>query len=328
MSRTAFVTGVTGFVGSHLARELDGQGWEIHALVRPASSLDDLHGLRLHVHSGDITDAGAVLDAMPPGVDAVFHVAASTSIWSGHNAMQDRVNIGGTRNVIEAAVQRNARRFVHTSSFATWGFQDTLLTEESPRTSATDWINYVRTKRIAADLVLEAAQAGRLDAVILSPAHILGPGDRRNWSRMMRMVQRGRLPAMPPGGGSFADVREVARAHVTAYHRAKRGRNYLLGGENATFHELIRITGEVLGRPVPSRTTPAWALQAAARVNALLALVTRSAPDITPESAAMIVRDMRCDSGRAARELDYRITPLRPLVQDTVAWLWKAGLMT
>lgn len=328
MSRTAFVTGANGFVGSHLARELVRQGWQVHALVRASSALDDVRDLPLKIRRGDITSSRDVLEAMPAGVDAVFHVAASTNVWSRHNAMQDRTNIGGTRNLIEAAARRGARRFIHTSSFATWGFRDAVLTESSPRTAATDWINYVRTKHVAAELVTAAARAGRLDAAILSPAHILGPGDRRNWSRMIRLVQRGRLPAVPPGGGSFADVREVARAHVTAYHRAVSGENYLLGGEDATFREFIALVGALLGKPVPSRPTPAWLLRTAARVNAAAARLTRIEPEITPESATMVIYDLRCDSGRAQRELDYRVTPLRRLAQDTIDWLWQASLMT
>jgi nucleoside-diphosphate-sugar epimerase len=327
MSLRAFVTGVTGFVGSHLARELHRQGWEVHAIVRPASRRDDVRDLPLRIRNGDIVHQDEVLAAMPEGVDAVFHVAASTSVWSGNNDEQDRVNIGGTRNVIEVAVRKRARRFIHTSSFATWGFQDTVLSEHSPRTSATDWINYVRTKHIAGSLVQDAVRAGRLDAVILSPAHILGPGDRRNWSRMMVMVQRGHLPGVPPGGGPFADVREVARAHVTAYHRAGRGETYLLGGENATFLEMIRLVGEILGKPVPTRASPGWQLKATARARTLIAGLTGKEPDITPESAVMIIHHLHCDSTRAQRELDYRVTPLRPLVQDTIDWLWKAGLM-
>jgi dihydroflavonol-4-reductase len=327
MKLKAFVTGATGFVGSNLVHELHHQGWEITVLARKTSIMDDLRNTPVKVYTGDVVDSGAILQAMPEGVDAVFHVAASTNVWSGNNDEQDRINIGGTRNIIEAAVQKHAGRLILTSSFTTWGFQNTLLTENSQRTDATDWINYVRTKYIAEKLVKEAVQEGRLDAVVLCPAHILGPGDRHNWSTMVRMVQQGKLPGVPPGGGAFADVREVAKAHIMAFHKAGKGETYLLGGEDVMFLELISIVGDILNKPVPARATPAWLMQAAARVKVMIAAITGKEPDITPESVVMISHHMQCDSSRAQRQLNYRFTPIRPLLQDTIDWLWEAGMM-
>jgi len=327
MSQRAFVTGASGFVGSNLVRELHNQGWQVHVLTRQGSSLEDIADLPMEVHLGDIVDSASVRDAMPHGVDAVFHVAASTNVWSGNNDEQDRINIGGTRDVIEAAVNAQAGRFIHTSSFTTWGFHDVTLTEHSPRTVDTDWINYVRTKYIAEQLVEDAVQSGRLDAVILNPGHILGPGDRRNWSHMISLVERGKLPGGPPGSGPFADVREVAKAHIQAFHKGASGEKYLLGGEFASFMEVIRITGDILGRPVPGRPTPAWVMKLAARVYGLLSMVTGKEPELTPESAAMITRNLLCDSSRAQRELGYKFTPVRVLVQETIDWMRDAAML-
>ena len=327
MSLEAFVTGASGFVGSNLVRELHNQGWRVHVLARPGSSLEDIADVPMEVHRGDIVDSASVRDAMPHGVDAVFHVAASTNVWSGNNDEQDRINIGGTRDVIEAAVNARAGRFIHTSSFTTWGFQDVTLTEHSPRTADTDWINYVRTKHIAEQLVEDAVQSGRLDAVILNPGHILGPGDHRNWSRMISLVEMGKLPGVPPGSGPFADVREVAKAHIQAFHKGESGEKYLLGGEIMSFMEVIRITGDILGKPVPGRPTPAWVMKAAARVYALLSMMTGKEPDLTPESTAMITRNLLCDSSRAQRELDYKFTPVRSLIQATIDWMRGAGML-
>lgn len=327
MSLKAFVTGATGFVGSNLVRELQRQEWEVFALVRPSSSLQDIRDVPVQIRSGDITDAASVFEAMPMGIDAVFHVAASTNVWSGRNDEQQRINVDGTRHLIEAAIAQRAGRLIHTSSFAVWGIQNALLKEDSPRIAATDWINYVRSKDIAENLVKQAVRQQRLDAVILNPAIILGPGDRHNWSRMVMMIDKGRLPGVPPGSGPFADVREVAKAHVAAYHKGKKGENYLLGGEEVTYLELIRIAGEILGKPVPPKATPGWLLKAAARVKALIAAITGREPDITPESAVIIIHHLRCDSRRAQDELAYRFTPIRPLLQETIDWLRQAGMI-
>lgn len=327
MSLTAFVTGASGFVGSNLVRELDRQGWSTTALARATSNLEDIDDLSVDVREGDIVDAESVHAAMPRKVDAIFHVAASTNVWAGNNDEQDRINIGGTRNVIEAAVKAGARRLIYTSSFTTWGIRDGVITEHSPRSRDSDWINYVRTKRIAEDLVKEAVKEGRLEAVILNPGHILGPGDRNNWSRMVRMVATDSLPGIPPGGGAFADVREIAKAHVAAFHHGESGEHYLLGGEDVSFAELLGIVGRLLGKPVPKKTTPAWVLRTMAHFNAAVASITRKPPKITPESALMICRHIECDSTRAKTVLDYQITPIRPLVEDTVNWMRSAGLL-
>ena len=229
--------------------------------------------------------------------------------------------------MLEAAIEAQAGRFIHTSSFTTWGFQDGMINEHSQRSAETDWINYVRTKHQAELLVEDAAKSERLDAVILCPGHILGPGDKNNWSRMIDLVNRRKLPGVPPGSGTFADVSEVAKAHIQAFHKGKAGTKYLLGGNMMSFLELVQITGQLLNRPVPKRATPAWVLKAAARLYSLQSLLSKKEPDLTPESAAMITRKLLCDSGRAREVLDYRFTPVRTLLQETIDWMRSKGML-
>lgn len=327
MGQTAFVTGATGFVGTHLVRALRDEGWTVTALVRDGSSRDSLAGLDVSFAPGDVTDAAALENAVPDGVDAVFHVAASTSTWSREKALQDRVNIGGTENVIAACRRRNAGRLVHTSSQSVWGFPQGTVDERTPWASDGEWINYIHSKRVAESRVKAAVNAGALDAVILNPAHILGPGDRHNWSRIIRLVNTGTLPGIPPGGGAFADVREVARAHIAAFHHGERGANYLLGGEDAGFLEIIQAIGELLGKPVPERASPAWQLRLAGRIAVIRAGLTGRAPDITPEGAAMITHHVHSDSRRARDRLGYRYASPRRLLRDTCDWMRTEGLL-
>lgn len=336
MTKIAFLTGATGFVGTHLARQLRRQDWRVIALVRPTAGRRDLHGLGLEFREGDITDPQSLDDAVPDGVDALFHVAASTSIWSRERALQERINVAGTENIIRAALKRGVRRLVHTSSFVVWGFHDATIDETTPWTDGDpadparpgdNWINYLRTKRLAERAVKTAVAERGLDAVICNPAHILGPGDRHNWSRMIRMVNEGSLPGIPPGGGAFADVRAVAAAHIAAWHRGERGANYLLGGEDISFLDLVRRIGVALGRPVPARTSPAWQLALAGRIASWRAAFTGKAPSITPEGAAMISRHIHCDSKRAVDALGYRFTPIDALLADTIRWMREEKLL-
>jgi len=328
MSLTAFLSGATGFVGSSLTRELLKQGWKTHILVREDSSHDEIEGLPVTIHRGDLTDRQSVMAAIPEQADAVFHVGASTNFWSRNNAFQNRVNIDGTQNMLDAAATAKVKRFIHTSSFTTWGFSQSELSEASERTTDTDWINYVRSKHLAEESVLQTTRVRGMDAVILNPAHILGPGDQNNWSRMIRMVYQGKLFAAPPGGGNFCDVREIAKAHVQAFHQGRTGEKYLLGGEYADFTEVVRIVGEVLDKRVPGRAAPAWIMSAWGHLNAAAARFTGNPPDITPESAAMVSFRIDCDSSKAMQELNYRFTPIRTLIEITAEWMETRGLLS
>ena len=327
MSLTAFVTGASGFVGSNLVRELHQQGWAVHILARPTSSLGEIEGIPYTLHEGDIADAESLADAVPANADAVFHVAASTNFWSRNNAMQTRVNVDGTANVMEAAMKSGARRLIHTSSFVTWGFQGGSFTETSPRDAGSDWINYVRTKHLSEQMVLDAVADGQLDAVVLNPANVLGPGDFHNWSRLVRMVHRNKLPAAPPGGGNFCDVREVAKAHIEAFHNGRSAEKYLLGGDFATYREVINLTAELLETRAPALTLPPLLFRALSYVMTPLASMAGTEPDITPESAAMSAREIRCDSSKAMRELDYKAVPVKDMLAETIEWMRAQDLL-
>lgn len=132
---------------------------------------------------------------------------------------------------------------------------------------------------------------------------------------------------MPPGSGAFADVREIAGAQVRAWQLARFGQTYLLGGQQASFLELVTRIGALLGRRTPARVTPAFVLKAVAQLSHALSLISRKPPDTTPEAAAFTCHHLLVDSGKAIAALDYRETPLEPLLADTIAWMRGEGLL-
>lgn len=326
MGKSAFVTGATGFIGQNLLEVLHEAGWRVTALVRPGSRTGPATRLGAELVEGDVSDADSLARAMPEGLDCVFHVAASTSMWSRNDALLERVNVGGTRNVVEAALARGARRFVHTSSVAAYGLHDGRIDEDTPQLGASSWIGYFRTKALAEREVRAGIERG-LDAVILNPVHVMGRYDRGNWSRLVLMGAQGRLPGVPPGSGSFCHGAEVARAHLAAAERGRSGANYLLGGVDATFQELVRTIGEVTGRRVPTRVTPAPLLRALGRMSQWWSYVSKREPDMTPEGVAIACAHIHGDSTRAERDLGYRAVPLRAIVEDCVTWLRAEGLL-
>jgi len=324
--RTAFVTGATGFLGLNLVEELLAQGWHVIALHRASSDLEYLRRLPAARAVGDVTQAASVRRAMPQGVDAVFHVAGDTSLWSKQNATQDRVNIDGTRNVVGAALEKRARRFVHTSSISVYGLQNGRIDERAEQLGRVSPVNYQRSKFLAEEAV-RAGLARGLGAVILNPAAIIGRYDTRNYARIVTLVATGKLPGVPPGSLSFCHAREVARAHVAAAECGRAGENYLLGGTDASFLELVREIGAALGRPVPARATPAWVMRALGALGALRGAHAGRAPALTPEAARMVSRNVSCNCDKAVRELGFTPLPLADMVADCVRWMAAEGLL-
>ena len=330
--RTAFVTGATGFLGLHVVEQLLASGFRVVALHRASSDLRFLsrfvagHPLTLAV--GDVTDRASLERAIPSGCDGVFHVAGNTNFWRGGNAQQTLENVDGTRNVVEAALERGARRLVLTSSCSAYGDQPPVPFDESAKQNgATSSVNYERTKYLS-EVEARAGIARGLDAVILNPTKILGKYDRTSWGRMIIAVDAGKLPGVPPSTASFCCAVEVAKAHLAALDRGKSGENYLLGGTDASYVEFVRIVGELAGKKVPTRGTPLWMMWPVALSLDLVARFTRKAPLITPESLVSLGHSPRVRSEKAMRELGYRAVPLETMVRNCYEWLAAEGFVT
>ncbi len=314
---TVLLTGASGFLGAHLLRELRLAGAEVRALSRRPESDAAIASLGGVLVRADVTDPDALRVAMR-GVDAVFHAAADTNTWAPHNAAQTDTNVGGTQNLLAAAKAAGVAAFLHTSSIATYShLVHGELREDVEQRGLESWINYERTKTLAENAVRQSG----LPFVIFQPAHILGPGDRHNWATLVLLIDQGKLPGVPPGLGSFADVREIASAQVRAWQREKFGETYLMGGQHASFLELIGKVGAQLGRRTPKRAMPVWLLMAYARIVDGVSRITRREPDLTPEAAAFTCHELRVDSGKAMRELDYRETDLDELLRDMISWM-------
>ncbi|MGD9254091.1 MAG: SDR family oxidoreductase [Holophagae bacterium] len=322
--RTAFVTGATGFLGRNLLEQLVAANWRVVALHRQASRIEALEAMPVELAIGDVVHRDEVMAAMPDGLDAVFHVAASTSMWRARNKEQDRINIGGTRNVADAALERGARRLIQTSSYTVYGYPDQPIDESSPHLGKQEFTNYSRSKAAAEDEVRRRIDRG-LDAVILNPGNIVGPYDDHNWSRILQMVAENRLPGVPPGSGAFCHSREVARAHLAAVERGRCGENYILAGVNASYLEFVQTVARELGAKIPTRTTPAAVLKTVGRISQWVSAFTRCEPDITPEGAHMVCSKKACNTDKAERELGYAPIVLETMVRDCADWLRSEG---
>lgn len=320
---TVFLTGASGFLGGHLLRALGDAGCTVRALSRRTTSDDLIRKAGGEPVRGDLCDVSAWAHALN-GCEAIFHAAADTSLWRPRNAAQFATNVDGTRHLLEAAERAKVGAFMHTSSVAAWSHRvHGVLREDVPQRGDESWIGYERTKYLGE----QAVRASAVPWIVFNPSHILGPGDRHNWARLIMLIDRRKLPGIPPGTGVFADVREIATAQVRAWQRGHFGERYLLGGTETRFTDLIQRIGTALDRPTPRHATPSWALKAVARLGDAWSRVTRREPDVTPEAATMVCHHLQVDSSTARRELDYVETPLDTLLDDTLAWMRREGMI-
>jgi dihydroflavonol-4-reductase len=324
-AREAFVTGGTGFVGINVVQELLAQGWAVTCLHRPTSDLTYLKRFQVRLAEGTILDPVDRLAALiPEGTNTVFHVAGDTNQWKRRNAEQTRNNVEGTRHMVEAALKRGVRRVVVTSSIAAYGTQEGEIDETTPTRAPTSWVNYQKTKWQAEKVTRELMPRG-IEAAFMNPGVVMGPYDFGTWSRSFLLLRDDRLPGVPPGASTFCHVREVARAHVAAADRGENGGNYILGGTNATYREMMEIMAELLGKTLPKGDIPGPALRLAAWINDIAGAVTGKEPSVTPEIADMLCKRVSTKSEKAQAHLDYRLAPLREMVVDTYEWMKAEG---
>lgn len=313
------VTGATGFLGSWITRALSAAGHRPTVLVRDASRLDALSDVALDVVQGDILNPKSVRDAMS-GVEAVIHVAGLVSLRARDASQLHRVNLLGTRNVLEAAASRGLR-VLHTSSIGTLGLtQQPIAVSESQSPAGRIHLAYpyVESKRQSENLALEFARSGH-DVCVLLPGNVFGPGDRNGTStRLVKGYLEGRLRFYLRGGLSFADVRDVAGAYVAALERARAGQAYLLAGINLSYGQLLdqlwALTRlhRVLPAPWPMAEMSAWWSE--------FASMFWAHPFEELNSSVIQYGNLFnfCDSAKAARELGYRTRPFTDTLRDTI----------
>ncbi len=318
------MTGADGFIGVNLVEELLAQGWDVTAMHPADAGLQRLEQLAAQRVVGDVTDYRSLRAVMPAQVDAVFHAATNTSLWSRQRIEQLKVNVKGTRNAVRAALETGAERFIHTSSLVAYGLHGGTVSEDTPSRGLGSTINYVRSKALAEREIRRGISRG-LNAVIINPAHIIGPHDDHNWSRVFRMVERGRLPAMPGGGGSFCHVRSVVRAHIAAVDRGRAGSNYLLGGTDSSYVGLARAIARLMKVPVRPRSLPLPAMRALARLDEFVSPLLRREPELTVDAIELLSTTLYCRNAKAVSELGYQPLPLATLLEDCHRWMVASG---
>jgi dihydroflavonol-4-reductase len=324
----AFVTGATGFLGSHVARVLAEQGASLRLLVRSTSDLRNIADLNAERVQGDLRDPASIGKALV-GCDALFHVAADYRLWVRDPEQMYRSNVDGTRGLIEAARKQGVRRIVYTSSVATMGFSSngTLADENSP-VSLADMIGpYKRSKFMAEQVAFEAARAG-VDVVVVNPTTPIGERDLKPTptGRIVVDFLKRKFPAYVDTGLNLVDAAECARGHVQAFEKGRSGERYILGGENLTLKQILDRLAAITGLPSPTVKLPyVFALAAGVVDETVTGRILGREPRATIDAVRMGRKKMFITSAKAERELGWQSVPVDGALQRSVDWFRANG---
>ncbi|MCZ7542613.1 MAG: NAD-dependent epimerase/dehydratase family protein [Anaerolineae bacterium] len=323
----ALVTGATGFLGSHVARALVARGHVVRIWRRPTSNPRALAGLEFEDRAGDLFDVDALRRACA-GCDWVFHTAAAAQYWRLPAREVYRVNVEGTRAVLEAARRADVARVVLTSTGAAVGVRrdGAPADERLPFNLPPRAFPYGHSKWLAEEAA-RAAAAGGLPVVIVNPSVVLGPGDLNRVSGdLVVRVARREVPMAAPGGVGVIDVRDVAAAHVAAAERGRPGERYLLNAHNTPTRDLIALIAAVAGVRPPRLTLPRWLVRPAAAVIDVARWLRVPMP-MDANQLRLSARFLYFDAGKARRELGLVGRPLEETVRDTWAWYRQEGIV-
>jgi dihydroflavonol-4-reductase len=319
----AFVTGATGFLGSHVARVLAEQGAELRLLVRPSSDLRNIEDLNADRVVGDLRDSASIETALS-GCDVVFHVAADYRLWVRDPVEMYRSNVEGTRCLLEAARKQGVRRVVYTSSVATMGFTSngSLAGEESP-VSLADMIGpYKRSKFMAEQVAVEAAGSG-VDVVIVNPTTPIGERDIKPTpsGRILVDFLKRKFPAYVETGLNLVDATECARGHIQALEKGRSGERYILGGENLTLKQILDRLAAITGLKSPTVRLPyVFALATGVVDEMVTGRLLGREPRATIDAVRMGRKMMFVSSAKAERELGWRTVPVDGALRRSADW--------
>jgi dihydroflavonol-4-reductase len=323
-----FLTGATGFVGSHVAGALAEQGASLKLLVRKTSRLDNLAEIQAETVVGDLRDVEALRPALA-GCDALMHVAADYRLWVRDPEAMYAANVGGTRDLLRVAREEGVRRVVYTSSVATMGFQtDGTIVDERTPVALSDMVgHYKRSKFMAEQEALKAAQAGQ-DVVILNPTTPIGANDVRptpTGGIIVDFLNR-KFPAYMDTGLNLVDVNEVAKTHVAALMVGRAGERYILGGENLTLKQILDRMSAITGLPSPTIKVPqAVAMAFAFFDENFTGRLLGKEPRATVEAVRMGKKKMYASSAKAERELGYTVVPVYQALRAAIEWFRAHG---
>lgn len=323
-----FVSGADGMLGTNIVYQLLERGYEVIGLVHSSSTSTTLDHLPVKKITGNILESQSFASHVK-GCDFVIHVAASTALWPSRNEMVCKVNIDGTKNMMQAAKDAGIKRFVHVGSASSFA----PGTAENPGDETGEYNgwkyknDYLDSKYKAQRMVLDAAKNEGFPAIAVCPTYMIGAYDSAPTSgRLILSLEQGMVPAYSKGAKSFVHSADVATAVVNALAKGRIGEAYIAGGENLTYAQFFEKVYNIVGRKFNMRKTPFPFVVIAGFVVSGFSRAVGKPPKLSFGMARMSGMEMNYSSIKAIEELDMPQTPVDVAVKDCLKWLKDNGV--
>ena len=316
-----FVTGATGFIGGQVARQLRAAGHEVMALARNPASARGLTEIGVNVQPGDITDR-ASLRAPMTGVDGVFHIAAWYRIGTRDKQIAERINVQGTRNVLDVMRELGIPKGVYTSTLAVFSDTGGKVVDETYRHDGPWLSEYDRTKWLAHYEVALPMMAAGLPLVIVQPGVVYGPGDTGVMHDTWVQYLTRRLPVAPRGTAfCWGHIDDMARGHILGMEKGRTGQSYIIAGPVHTLIEALAMAERITGVPAPRLHPRPGLLKVVAAVTGVVERVVPLPPAYNAETLRVTAGVTYLgSSARAQRDLGFSARPLAEGLPDTLRY--------
>lgn len=323
------VTGATGFIGSHIAKKLVKRGEHVKVLLRKSSKTTNIDDIDVERVYGDVMDQESVNEALKD-CDTLYHTAGVASFRKEDYQKMEDINVGGTYNILNAALEAGIKKAIHTSSIAAIGVdsQGGIANEETEY--RLDYLNvkYLDTKNRAEQIALDTAKKG-LPLVVVNPSTVIGTGDiYLSSTAFILWFYKKKFPGYMDGTLNMVDVEDVADGHILAADKGKIGERYILGNENFTLLELFELLEEVTGVPKPKMKIPYFiALASGYVVERILGMSFPNYSTMDLDSVKLSKLRWHFDCSKAVRELGYKPRDIRESVRNTLQWFRENGYL-
>jgi nucleoside-diphosphate-sugar epimerase len=323
-----FVTGATGFVGRNITLKLASEGYLVHALYRDINKTKGLEHQNIKLFKGDILLKESLYAGMKD-CDVVFHTAAFVSVWTKDPTDIESLNVNGTVNVFETALDLSVKRIIYTSTAGVFGPSGNGMTDEKQPYPFTFFNRYEETKARIEQTIIPRYIASGLEIVTLNPTRIYGPGplsDANSLSKIFKLHLEGKIGLLPSDGksiGNYAFIDDVAQGHILAMKNGRSGEKYILGGENISYIDLMKTAARISGKKIKFLRIPVFVMFLISWISVFLANITGRKPLITPGFVKKFLPDWKVSSEKSKRELGYNPIGIEEGIRCTVKWLIK-----